>query len=405
MSLISLPRISKVWTAAIVAALLLVGVITIVAFSPIQGATSTSVALLDDEPQGEIDKGLTKQVMEKKIENGSGDLKPKNAVVAEKTEGIVKPSPAEAVTAQADLAQEALTPQDPLVLPKESPENTDVVQVDKGIFEQEIETQMPKVFPYARPECLEERGEGILLPVVSPEGLRPFDVYQSDVIPDMAKTPLTLVFSELGANPKVFELLKSSFPKSVTCAFIANSELSQQFNNEARELGYETLLMLPMEPMTYPKSDPGPATLLTNLPKIENLKRFEKSLSQFTGYIGVTPYMGSRFARVKRDFEPLLKEVERRGLFYFEPRLIRSIALQLKPEKMLWAKGQYDIERGLSRPKIRAILNRAKDTLAKKKPVIITVQGDTVSFEEVKKWLPSVLEKDVALMPLSSVTQ
>ena len=398
MRLISLPRVSKLWTAVIIAALLLVGVITIVMFPPIQNTTSTSVALLGEEsetPQAESEEQQLKEAAQKEAKKAVGTETPKNVSKALSNENM---------TAQSDLAEEVVTSSDSLVLPKDSSENTDVVQVDKEVLEQEVE-EPPKIFSYAHPECLEEKGEGLLLPVVSPEGLRPFDVYHSDALPDMAKTPLTLVFSELGTNPKVFELLKASFPKSVTCAFIANRDLSQQFNNEARELGYETLLMLPMEPMTYPKSDPGPSTLLTNLPKAENLKRFEKSLSQFTGYIGVTPYMGSRFARVKRDFAPLLKEVERRGLFYFEPRLIRSIALQLKSEKMLWAKGQYDIERGLSRTKIRAILNRAKEALEKKKPVIITIQGDIVSFEEIKRWLPSILKKDVALMPLSSVTQ
>ncbi len=397
MRLSSLPRISRLWVAAIVAALLTVGVITVVMSPPIQKTPAASVALLGNvpaDPQVETEEQSVKEVAQKEAEE-----MPRVA-----TERIETTPPLERLTAPSDLTEEVLTPRDPLVLPKESPENTDIVQVDKEVLEQAPEKQ-PKILPYAHSACLEEKEEGVLLPVISPDGLRPFDVYQSDIISDMAKTPLTLVFSELGSNPKAFEFLKSSFPKSVTCAFIANRDLSQQLNNEARELGYETLLMLPMEPVSYPKSDPGPATLLTNLPKAENFKRFEKSLSQFTGYIGVTPYMGSRFARVKRDFEPLLKEVERRGLFYFEPRLIRSIALQLKPEKMLWAKGQYDIGQGLSRSKIRAILTQAKETLAQKKAVIITVQGDIVSFEEVKKWLPSVLEKDVALLSLSRVIQ
>ncbi|NCP62987.1 MAG: divergent polysaccharide deacetylase family protein [Alphaproteobacteria bacterium] len=397
MRFISLPRISKLWVAAIVAALLSVGVIVVVMSPPIEKKPSASVVLLDHVPADP--KVRTEDQQVKDVAQKEAEEMPR--VETEKSEIT---TPLDRVTELSDLTEEEVTPRDPLVLPKESPENTDIVQVDKAVLEQAPE-EPSKSLPYAHPECLEEKEEGALLPVISPGGLRPFDVYQSDIISDMGKTPLTLVFSELGSSPKVFEFLKSSFPKSVTCAFIANRDLSQQLNNEARELGYETLLMLPMEPVAYPKSDPGPETLLTNLPRAENLKRFEKSLSQFTGYIGVTPYMGSRFARVKRDFEPLLKEVERRGLFYFEPRLIRSVALQLKPEKMLWAKGQYDIGQGLSRSKIRTILNQAKETLGQKKAVIITVQGDIVSFEEVKKWLPSVLEKDVALLPLSRVIQ
>lgn len=414
MRLISLPRISKIWTATIIVALILVGVITVVLFPSPQDTTVASIVLLGDESTDLQDTNKEPQVKEeapKKVKEIGIITNPENSVNTVNTVNIDQPetissapSPENEVI-KSNLAEADVAPKDPLVLGKSSLEKTEVIPIDEDVIEQDAEEEPPKILPYARPECLEEKGKGKLLPIVSPQGLRPFDVYQSTVIPDLDKTPLTLVFSELGANPKVFELLKASFPKNVTCAFIANSDLSQRFNNEARELGYETLLMLPMEPMTYPKSDPGPSTLLTSLPKAENLRRFEKNLSQFTGYIGVTPYMGSRFARVKRDFVPLLKEVERRGLFYFEPRLIRSIALQFKPEKMLWAKGQYDIERGLSRSKIQAVLRRAEEELLKKKPVIITIQGDRVSFEEVKKWLPSILKEGVVLMPLSSVTQ
>lgn len=77
MSLISLPRISKLWAAAIMVALLVVGVIAVVAFPPIEDTTSTSVALLGDEPvtpQGEAGKDQAKEVVQKQSKDGSRTL-------------------------------------------------------------------------------------------------------------------------------------------------------------------------------------------------------------------------------------------------------------------------------------------------------------------------------------------
>lgn len=374
MSLITFPRISKIGAAATVVASLVVGAIALIVLPPKQKPGELITVAL----------GTTYQI------SPSNVSEQKSEVTAEVTNTLEEKP-------QAPLVEERVEPREPLILPNATVETAEVVTIAQDVLEEK------KPLPYYRPECLEKKEEGVFLPIKSPQGLRPFDAYQSDFNPNLSKTPLTLVISELGANPKIFEQVKSSCPRQVACAFLPDRSLSQSLNNKARELGYETLLMLPMEPMAYPKSDPGPRTLLTNLPKAENLKRFEESLGQFTGYIGVTPYMGNRFARVKRDFEPLLKEVERRGLAYFEPRLIRSKALQIKPEKMLWTKSQYDIERGLSVTKIRDILKRAEKVLAKKQPVIMTIQADAVSLKEIKKWLPSILKKEVILTPLSSM--
>ena len=45
-----------------------------------------------------------------------------------------------------------------------------------------------------------------------------------------------------------------------------------------------------MEPSDYPRSDPGPYTLLTSASLVENLDRLEWTLAQATGYVGCDQY-------------------------------------------------------------------------------------------------------------------
>jgi polysaccharide deacetylase 2 family uncharacterized protein YibQ len=257
--------------------------------------------------------------------------------------------------------------------------------------------------PYLKEACVERiGGADMLLPIVSKDGARPFDVYQNDFLPDPKKTQLTVIVSELGLNQALFDQVVAGFPPSVSCAFFANRTLSQEQNNKAREGGRETLLMLPLEPMDYPRSDPGMNTLLTNMPGPENKKRFESNLSQFTGYMAVMPYGGDRFCRVKQDFQPILREVQRRGIGYFEPRVVRSMTMAWKPEKFIYAKGGYDIVRGASADQVKDQLASVEKDLAEKKSVILTVQADKVTLEMVQKWLPTVMKDDVVLAPLSA---
>ena len=44
---------------------------------------------------------------------------------------------------------------------------------------------------------------------------------------------------------------------------------------------------LPLEPLDYPRQDPGPLTLLTSLDAGQNSDRLSKLMGEGTGYVGV----------------------------------------------------------------------------------------------------------------------
>ena len=76
------------------------------------------------------------------------------------------------------------------------------------------------------------------------------------------------------------------------------------------------LLDLPMEPLDYPASDPGPHTLLAGNSREENLKRLDWVLARASGYIAVAGG-GGRFAASERA-PPVLNVLARRGLALVE---------------------------------------------------------------------------------------
>src|SRR6202021_2967322 len=94
-----------------------------------------------------------------------------------------------------------------------------------------------------------------------------------------------------------------------------------------RERGHEPLLRLPMEPFDYPRSDPGPNALLSNLPNSDNLQRLLWALGQANGYIGITTLSGTRFTTEPDKITPVLSVLRQRGLMVFDARIAPHSAI------------------------------------------------------------------------------
>ena len=85
-------------------------------------------------------------------------------------------------------------------------------------------------------------------------------------------------------------------PPDVTLAFAPYAPNLEAQIAEARAAGHEVILQLPMEPNGYPANDPGPHTLLANATAEDNIQRLHWLLSRFSGYVGVTNYMGAKLS-------------------------------------------------------------------------------------------------------------
>ncbi len=53
--------------------------------------------------------------------------------------------------------------------------------------------------------------------------------------------------------------------------------------------------------------------MLTSLGSADNLNRLKRFMGRFTGYTGVTNYMGAKFTSDVGAFGPVLAELKRRG--------------------------------------------------------------------------------------------
>ncbi|MGC2051697.1 MAG: divergent polysaccharide deacetylase family protein, partial [Methylovirgula sp.] len=75
---------------------------------------------------------------------------------------------------------------------------------------------------------------------------------------------------------------------------------------------------LPMEPIDYPQTNPGPHTLLSTASSVENTDNLHWLLSRFTGYTGVANFLGAKLTADPAAFAPILREIADRGLLYLD---------------------------------------------------------------------------------------
>jgi polysaccharide deacetylase 2 family uncharacterized protein YibQ len=258
--------------------------------------------------------------------------------------------------------------------------------------------------PVADPRLLEESRHGPI-PRMAADGARPLDVYsRADATDTTRKGPrIAIVISGLGISANATGDSIAKLPASVTLAFAPHAAELQRWTAKARGAGHEILLQLPMEPFDYPDNDPGPHTLLTSLPKDQNIDRLHWVLSRMQGYVGVANFMGSRFTSNEPAFAPVLTELAQRGLLYFDDGASsRSLAQKLAASsKTPFVKADVVIDAKPNWSDIDAALEQLERIAADRDYAIGFASALPVSIERIARWAKGAEGRGVRIVPLS----
>jgi len=167
----------------------------------------------------------------------------------------------------------------------------------------------------ADPALIENTPEGPL-PRIADDGRKPMNVYAAPAT--AGKFRIAIVVSGLGISTKATTAALASLPSGVTLGFAPYADDVQHWVNQARQLGHEAILEVPMEPFDFPDSDPGPHTLRTGVDEDSNLQGLTWALTRVTGYAGVTNLLGQRFLSDSDALSPALSYLARRGLYFYD---------------------------------------------------------------------------------------
>ena len=124
------------------------------------------------------------------------------------------------------------------------------------------------------PALAEENEKGVL-PMIAPDGRQPWIEYARSFSTDQDRPRVAVIVGRLGLSQELTEAAIEALPGEVTLSFAIYADDLVPWLVRAREEGHEVMIDLPMEPVDYPRSDPGPETLLATA-GVENLQRLRR---------------------------------------------------------------------------------------------------------------------------------
>ncbi|HEY3721647.1 MAG TPA: divergent polysaccharide deacetylase family protein [Roseiarcus sp.] len=254
---------------------------------------------------------------------------------------------------------------------------------------------------------LVERSNFGLLPRVGADGARPADVYARPVVEraELKGAPrVAVMVGGLGIDEAGTIAAIDKLPPAVSLAFAPYGARLDRDPARAREAGHEILLQAPMEPFGSAAAGPGPHTLTTAASEAENLESLHWLMSRFTGYIGITNYLGGKLSADAHAFSPVLAEMAARGLDYLDdgssPRsLAREIAAKLS---LPAAAADVVVDAAPTAEAIEGALARLEAQARRQGSAVGVATALPITVEHIARWAATLESRGISLVPISA---
>ncbi len=354
----------------------------------------------EESSTAEVAKPPVTEEVETPTKNEPAPEEKKAAVTEPETNPKAEPKPAQ----KKEEVKPAQAP--PAAAKEEAPKQPDPKHEVKP--EPKVTAESPKPvgpLPPVPDPALAAKSDFGLLPIVSPDGRKPWRVYARPFDDPLSRPRIAIIIGDMGMSKFATRSAIQDLPGEVTLSFNPYGRDLQNWVAQARAAGHEALLQLPMEPFGYPENDPGPQSLLSRLTDKENLNRLEWMLGRFTGYSGVTNQMGSRFTTSSEDISPIMDVIRDRGLLFVDGRTSgRSVAGYVAKQKAVpVAINNRFISNRADRASIDQRLAEL-ERIARITGVAIGVGFPyPVTLERLAVWSKSLTRKGLVLAPVSAI--
>ena len=262
--------------------------------------------------------------------------------------------------------------------------------------------------PLADPDkSLGESIGGGVIPKISTDGRRPWKFYGKSFSKQTTLPRVGIIIKGLGFSRAATTAAINQTPSEVTLAFNPYAKDVGNWVGLARAVGHETLITLPMEPIDFPISDPGPFALQVDLNQTENIDRLRYILSVSMGNVGLLQMMGTRFVNSRKALEPILKEISSRGLLMIDNGLARKSQISSIASTIGLPRARSDIflDQDASRASIMQKLSALEATAKKNKSAVGIAQPLPNSISLIMNWTKTLAQKHLVLAPISAVVK
>ncbi len=149
--------------------------------------------------------------------------------------------------------------------------------------------------------------------------------------------------------------------------------------------------------------DPGPMALRTDMAAPEIVRRLDWDLSRVPGFSGINNHMGSRFTADPAALTPVMEELSRRGVFFFDSRTTAGSHVVELAERFGVASVARDIflDDANSQTSVSGELELLGRRAAQEGAAIGIGHPHAATLAAIAAWLDSRAAQEFALVPVS----
>ena len=239
-----------------------------------------------------------------------------------------------------------------------------------------------------------------------------FEIYpEKDIpLPKEKKPPekqprIALIVDDIGYDRTVVKnFLSLNLP--ITFSILPTSPFTKSIIAEARKHRVEIMLHQPMEPFEYPRINPGPGALLTNMTPDELVRQLIQNLEEIPFVSGVNNHMGSKMTASASQMRQVFSVLKQRNLFFIDSRTTEKTICRPSADLLQIPFGERDV-----------FIDHFQDSAFIKKQLyelvrIATTHGEAIgiahpytkTYQVLKTALPDLKQK-VRFVPVSEVVR
>lgn len=248
-------------------------------------------------------------------------------------------------------------------------------------------------------------GARVLLSYV-PDDNRRIDI---DAIPKVkyrGAPRVAIIIDDIGYREAVDRLF-FNLPAKITFSVLPFSPTGVKLAKHAHDSGYEVMLHMPMEPISYPENDPGKGKLLVSMNQQTIQSTVETNLKQVPYIVGVNNHMGSAFTADAAKMRMALAPIKARNLFFVDSVTIgNSVAYATARQQGLRAAARnlfLDY-----RPDYETICRQVElaGRIAKAQGFAIAIGHPFENtYRALRDYMPGLLEQGVQFVPVSQLVR
>ncbi len=144
---------------------------------------------------------------------------------------------------------------------------------------------------------------------------------------------IAIIMDDMGGSlNKINSLLSLGLP--VTPAILPGTEYARQASRLLLEADHEFMIHMPMQPRSYPRTNPGKRALLIDQSPQQQRQLVKSYIDELPGAVGGNNHMGSRFTEEVGPMRVVLEELKQHGFFFIDSRTIGNSVAFNEARKM-----------------------------------------------------------------------